>query len=141
MGAAAVLATGCATTMHTKVPASLSGTQEVPPVSTSASGSADMVVHSFKCPSALSSDNCPTLFGTVTTQGIQATSVEIRQGAPGQNGPIIVTLEQVDDDNWTVPSGTVLSPSQYDAYTSGQLYVNVDSAANRSGELRAQLKP
>ena len=77
----------------------------------------------------------------VTTQGIQATSVEIRQGAPGQNGPIIVTLEQVDDDNWTVPSGTVLSPSQYDAYTSGQLYVNVDSAANRSGELRAQLKP
>ena len=141
MGAAAILATGCATTMHTKVPVSLSGAQEVPPVTTSASGTVDMVVHSFKCPSALSSDNCPTLFGTVTTQGIKATSVEIRRGAPGQNGPIVATLQQLDDDNWTVPSGTALSPSEYDAYKSGQLYVNVDTASNRSGELRAQLRP
>ena len=141
MGAAAVLAAGCSTAMHTKMPVALSGTQEVPPVTTSASGTADMVVHSFKCPSALSSDNCPTLFGTVTTQGVKATSVQIHQGAPGQNGPVVVTLEKLDDDNWAVPSGTVLSPSEYDAYKSGRLYVNVDSAANLGGELRAQIKP
>jgi CHRD domain len=40
-----------------------------------------------------------------------------------------------------VPSGTVLSKAQYAEYQEGQLYVNVDSAANGTGEIRAQLQP
>jgi hypothetical protein len=35
----------------------------------------------------------------------------------------------------------MLSSAQFDAYRSGNLYVNVHSAAYPNGEIRAQLKP
>ena len=142
VGAVAVLGAGCAGMAHTKqAPVALSGSQEVPAVTTSASGSTDISVSESKCPSAGSSNNCPTLTGTVVTQGIKGTAAHIHQAAPGQNGPVIVTLIQVDDKTWAVPSGTTLTDGQNSAYWAGMLYVNVHSDANKGGELRAQLKP
>ena len=113
----------------------------MPKVTTGASGRADLAVDWFKCPSAASSNNCPTLVGTVATAGTAATQVEIRQGVPGQNGPVVVTLVKTGDNTWQVPSGAILTPAQYAAYQQGQLYVNVDSVRYRDGELRAQLMP
>jgi hypothetical protein len=75
------------------------------------------------------------------TKGIKGTAAHIHQGAPGQNGTVIVTLTKVDDNTWAVPSGTTLTGSQTDAFWAGMLYVNVHSDANKGGELRAQLKP
>lgn len=119
----------------------LTGAQEVPSVTTPASGRADLSVNSFKCPSAASSENCPTILGTVTTTGMAVTAVEVRDGAPGQNGPVIVRLVKVGDNTWQVPSGTILTAEQYADYWAGRLYVTVDSAAHRDGEIRAQLRP
>jgi len=40
-----------------------------------------------------------------------------------------------------VPGNTILTSAQCDAYRSGNLYVNLHSAAHPNGEIRAQLKP
>ncbi len=104
LGTAAILVAGCAG-MSASMPILLSGEQEVPKITTGASGRADLAVDWFKCPSAASSNNCPTLVGTVATAGTAPTQVEIRQGVPGQNGPVVVTLVKTGDDTWQVPSG------------------------------------
>ncbi len=140
IGVAAILATGCAT-MPGKRPTVLTGAQEVPSVATRASGHADISVDSFKCPSAASSNNCPTIVGVVTATGMNGTVAEIRDGAPGQNGALIVTLDKVRDNMWQVPSGTTLTDAQYRDYWADRLYVNVDSSMHKDGEIRAQLKP
>ena len=144
LGAGAVLAAGCTGghMAHTMTaPVTLAGSQEVPPVNTTASGVSDISVGESKCPSAGSSSNCPTVSGVISTKGIIGTAAHIHRGAPGQNGPVVVSLVKIDDSTWQVPSGTVLNDALNEAYWGGQLYVNVHSAANPGGEIRAQLKP
>ena len=107
----------------------LTGDQEVPPVSTAASGSGTIMVNADK-----------SVSGSITTSGVTAIAAHIHTGAPGQNGPVIVPLTQ-NGSTWSVPAGAKLTDAQYDLYKAGHLYVNVHSAANKGGEIRAQLKP
>jgi CHRD domain-containing protein len=133
VGAAALLAAACA---QTSVPASsganvmLSGTQEVPPVSTAATGSGTITVLMDR-----------SVTGSVMTSGVAGTAAHIHQAAPGQNGPVIIPLTKTADNVWSVPAGIRLNDIQYEAFKLGNLYVNVHSAANPGGELRGQLKP
>ena len=109
----------------------LSGAEEVPPVTTSASGSGTITVKDDK-----------SVSGSVTTTGVAGTAAHIHMGAKGRNGPVIVPLTKSSDGNtWTVPEGRTLTDAQYEAYKAGNLYVNVHSAANKGGEVRGQLKP
>ena len=109
----------------------LSGAEEVPPVTTSASGSGTITVKEDK-----------SVSGSVTTTGVAGTAAHIHTGAKGRNGPVIVPLTKSSDGNtWTVPEGRTLTDAQYEAYKAGNLYVNVHSAANKGGEVRGQLKP
>jgi hypothetical protein len=110
--------------------ATLSGREEVPPVSTTASGTSTITVGADK-----------SVSGTVTTTGVAGTAAHIHMAAMGQNGPVIVPLTKTSDNVWSVPAGTKLTDAQYDAFKAGNLYVNVHSAANKGGEIRAQLKP
>ena len=110
--------------------AALTGAQEVPPVSTQASGSSTLTVVGDK-----------TLVGRVETKNINATAAHVHQGAPGENGPPIITLVKQGDNAWAVPSNAVLTSAQFAAYKAGDLYVNVHSAAHPNGEIRVQLKP
>jgi|SRR5690349_1673558 len=107
---------------------SLSGAEEVPPVSTAAKGSG-----SFR----VADDG--TVTGSVTTEGMQGTMAHIHQAAKGQNGPVIVPLTK-NGDTYSVPEGKKLSPAQMDALKAGNLYVNVHSDKNKGGEIRAQLQ-
>jgi hypothetical protein len=107
----------------------LTGAEEVPPVSTSASGEG-----SFK----VAKDGSVT--GSVTTTGIAGTAAHIHRGAKGQNGPVIVPLTK-SGDTYTAPAGAKLSDADLQAYKNGDLYVNVHSAAHKGGEIRDQLKP
>jgi CHRD domain len=111
-------------------PLALSGALEVPPVTTTALGTG-----SFEIPPDKS------ITGSVATTGIIATAAHIHEGAAGNNGPVIVPLTRTGDNVWSVPPNTKLTDAQYANYLAGNLYVNVHSATNPGGEIRAQLKP
>ena len=141
LGAAALLLAGCAGMTGGKPPAQLSGSQEVPPVSGAASGTADLLISPSRCHTSTSGGWCTAVTGTVTTSGVTGTAAHIHQGKAGQNGPVIIPLVKKDDNTWTVPPFTYLTDAQYIAYIDGDLYVNVHSAANPGGQVRGQLKP
>jgi CHRD domain len=109
----------------------LSGSEEVPPVTTKASGSGTITVKDDK-----------TVSGSVKTEGVVGTMAHIHMGKAGANGPVIITLTKSSDGNtWSVPAGAKLTDAQYEAYKASGLYVNVHSAANKGGEVRGQIKP
>jgi len=109
----------------------LTGAEEVPPVTTNASGSGSIKVKDDM-----------TVSGSVKTTGIAGTAAHIHEGAPGKNGGVVITLTKSDDGNtWSVPAGAKLTEAQYKQYKAGNLYVNVHSAAHKGGEIRGQLKP
>jgi hypothetical protein len=126
-----VVLAGCASDSYQQSnKLSLTGAQEVPPVTTSASGSGTITVGADK-----------SVSGSVTTSGIAATAAHIHEGAMGANGPVIVPLAKTSDNVWSVAAAAKLTDAQYESYKAGKLYVNVHSAANKGGEIRAQLKP
>ena len=137
---AVVLLAACSMAPHPSKTV-LTGEKEVPPVQTSGSGLSDISVRNGVCPGGSSSNACNMLVGTVQTTGVNGTAAHVHQGAPGENGPVIVTLIKSTSDVWLVPSGTALSETQYQAYLAGNLYVNVHTEANKGGEVRAQLRP
>jgi hypothetical protein len=109
---------------------SLSGSQEVPPNSSQATGKSTISVASDK-----------TVKGDVKVSGMTPAAAHIHIGAAGKNGPVIVPLTKTADDTFSVPAGAKLTDDQFDAYKAGNLYVNVHSAQYKGGEIRAQLKP
>ena len=108
----------------------LSGAQEVPPVMTSASGVGSIMV----APDG-------SVSGTITTTCVEGTMAHIHEGAMGQNGPVIVPFTKTSDNVWSAPAGAKLTDAQLQSLKSGNLYLNVHSAMNKPGEIRAQLKP
>ena len=112
------------------VKVSLTGAEETPPVTTSATGEGKI---------SIAKDH--TVKGEIKTTGINGVAAHIHVGAPGQSGPPIITLTKGADGSWTVPEGSKLTDEQFASFTSGNLYVNVHSPDHKSGEIRAQLKP
>ena len=106
----------------------LSGVNEVPPVTTSASGDGTI---------SIADDGAVS--GSVTTKGIQGTAAHIHMAAAGKNGPVIVPFTK-EGDTFKAPAGAKLNADQLKAFKSGELYFNVHSAANPGGEIRGQLK-
>jgi len=109
---------------------SLTGAQEVPPVSTAGSGNGSITVGADQ-----------SVSGSVTTMGVEGTMAHIHLAAPGANGPVLVPMAKTADGVWSVPAGAKLTAAQFQSFKDGNLYVNVHSAANRGGEIRGQLKP
>jgi hypothetical protein len=108
----------------------LTGAQEVPPVMTSASGVGSIMV----APDGAVS-------GTITTTGVEGTMAHIHEAPMGQNGPVIVPFTKTADNVWSAPAGAKLTDAQLQSLKNGNLYLNVHSATNKPGEIRAQLKP
>lgn len=107
----------------------LSGSEEVPPVESSAKGTGKIVVGDDK-----------SVSGTVKTSKMKGTMAHIHQGAKGENGPPIITLTMSSGNKWAVPPGAMLTDEQYQSLKDGNLYINVHSDAHKGGEIRAQLK-
>jgi CHRD domain len=135
LSTAAMLLAGCADMgmgmgMGGGTKVMLGGNQEVPAVSSAASGSGSIMV---------GADH--SVSGSVTTSGVAGVAAHIHMGMMGQNGPVIVPLQKTGDNVWSVPQGAKLTDAQYAAYQSGGLYVNVHSASNKGGEIRGQIRP
>jgi len=108
---------------------SLSGGEEVPPVSASGSGKGSFTI-----------GNDGSVRGSVSTSGVQGTMAHIHRGAKGQNGPIVVPLTK-SGDTYTAPANAKLSEADLQAFREGRLYVNVHTDRNKGGEVRGQLNP
>jgi hypothetical protein len=111
--------------------AAMSGANEVPAVTTTASGTGVLALD-------------PTtnqIRGFVKTTGITGTAAHIHEQAAGVAGPVIVPLTQTPAGSglWVVPAGQLLTASQAASFNAGNLYFNVHSAANPGGEIRGQI--
>src|ERR1700730_17696804 len=102
---------GCESAMAKDVKLSLTGSEETPPVTTSASATGTIKVTKDK-----------SVSGAIKTSGIDATAAHIHVGAPGQSGPPIITLTKGADGTWSVPAGSKLTDEQYASFKSGNLY-------------------
>jgi hypothetical protein len=114
--------------MHSGEAVKLTGANEVPPVSTSATGSGTVTVNDDH-----------TVSAKITVTGMNATAAHIHEAAAGSNGKVIVPFTKTGDNEFSAPAGAKLTDEQYEAYKAGKLYVNVHSAAHPGGEIRAQL--
>lgn len=108
----------------------LSGAQEVPPVSTEASGQSTIRIAEDR-----------SVSGMLLVSRINATAAHIHEGAKGANGPVILPLTKTSDTTFVVPADAKITDAQYASYKAGKLYINVHSAAHPGGEIRGQLVP
>jgi hypothetical protein len=108
----------------------LTGDQEVPAVTSAATGVGTLVIK-----------NDHSVSGSIKTTGIEGTMAHIHLAEPGKNGPPIITLTKTADNTWSVPEGSKLTDDQFKSFKEGNLYVNVHSAEHKGGEIRTQLKP
>ena len=113
------------TTFAADIKVKLTGAEEVPPVSTAATGAGTIKINDDM-----------TVSGSVTTKGIEGVAAHIHSGAVGKNGPPVIPLEQTSPGVWSVPAGSKLTADQYKTFKAGELYVNVHSAAHKDGEIR-----
>jgi CHRD domain/Bacterial Ig domain len=109
----------------------LSGAQEVPGVTTIATGRASTTVN-------LASRRLTTHVNT--TDLTTATAAHIHTGARGVAGPVTIGLTQdVAAQRWSA-SNVALTDAQLAAWRSGTLYLNVHTPAYPGGEVRGQLE-
>jgi hypothetical protein len=129
---AALVLAGCAVTSRDQgVQVRMTGAEEVPPVSTTASGNGTLRVGEDR-----------SVTGNFKLQNAAHILVaHIHTGVAGQNGPVIIPLQKVADNEWAVPAGAKLTEEQYQRYLAGGLYVNFHSAQYKGGEIRAQIRP
>ena len=113
-----------------EITVALSGNQEIPPVTTSATGTGTLTIGPDK-----------SISGKVTVSGINVTMAHIHEASSGANGPVTIPLTKTSENVWAVPTGVKLTDAQFDAYKAGRLYFNIHSEAYRSGEIRGQIKP
>ena len=119
----------------------LTGSEEVPPVQTEATGVAEFI--------PMGIDSVEYSVNATNIQG--ATAGHIHLGAKGENGPIVVTLFKYDtpmndvSENGTITADKLEGPlagkqisDLAAAGTNGTLYVNVHTEQNPNGEIRGQ---
>ncbi|MFO0985515.1 MAG: CHRD domain-containing protein [Planctomycetota bacterium] len=106
--------------------AHLVGSQVVPPVSTNATGDADFTVNGDR-----------TITYNVTLTGASGTAASIHTGALGQNGPVLFTLSG-GPTSWTGTTGA-LTTADFTSLQQLGLYVEIDTSANPTGEVRGQI--
>jgi hypothetical protein len=123
--------------------ADLSGTEEVPPVTTAATGSATISIEEDE------------IVYRVETSGLEDVLVShIHVAAAGQNGDVRLNLCGVppDSPDCGTADGVLIEASNgvvqditfdslVSAFLAGNAYVNVHTAAHPPGEIRGQLAP
>ena len=130
-----------------KFTASMSGTNEVPPVDTKATGET-----TFR-----TANNNTTIKYKVNITGFKdATGAQIKMGKAGANGEVVVDLLQVSKKNPTkiglairgnITDSSLVGPLKgktladlISAMKSGDAYVDINTPTHKEGELRGQIE-
>jgi hypothetical protein len=131
LGGAMVVATAQAAPMSFTV--SLTGAQQVPPVQTSGSGTADMTYD----------PSTKALTWNITYSGLSgpATMAHIHGPAPqGKNAGIEIWLSRRGSEATSPITGqATLTATQARQLMAGDLYINVHTQAHPAGEIRGQI--
>ena len=116
------------------ITAKLTGSQQVPPVTTNATGVASFRLNATQ----------DTMCIDIITMGLsgEITGIHVHDGAMGTTGGVALNLTNFVNGNRisAVITGNDLSAENIAKYLSEQFYVNVHTAANPNGEIRGQLK-
>ena len=113
----------------------LTGAQQVPPVQTSATGTAD-----------LSYDPATRVVTwSVTYSGLSGPATMAHFHGPaaaGKNGPPVIWLtEKGKPAESPIKGQATLTPEQAQQFNAGEWYINVHTQANPGGEVRGQVVP
>jgi hypothetical protein len=142
LGAGLLVLAGCGGNSYVAV-SSLSGANEVPPVTVPAttSGTATATLEGDKL----------TVIGTFSglqsaPQNVQDTgsSAHVHQGAQGTNGPVVFSLAVTigaDGRNGSFTGTKNLSKEEQEAFKNQLFYVNIHTVNNPNGEIRGQFLP
>ncbi|HEY6503804.1 MAG TPA: CHRD domain-containing protein [Chitinophagaceae bacterium] len=110
----------------------LSGTQEVPPTGSTASG---VVIVKYN-----TATRALQLLGDYQGLTTAASASHIHSPAPvGSNAPVLVNLNNTGGTTGTLTGVAILTPAQETDLLAGNMYVNVHNATFPAGEIRGQL--
>ena len=110
--------------------ATLTGAEEVPATTSTATGTGTFIID----PATRAAS------GAITLNGMAATAAHVHQAPAGSNGPIIVPLENLAPNVWSVPANSTLTPDQFLAFKQENLYFNAHSVLSPEGEIRGQIR-
>jgi hypothetical protein len=105
------------------------GDQEVPAVTTSASGTGAITLNT----------TTGLIIGTINVFDITPTMAHIHAGEAGVNGGVVLSLVDSGSGVFVVPADTVLDMTQMELMQAGALYTNFHTEENPSGEIRGQI--
>ena len=115
--------------------AQLEGEQAVPTVTTAASGTASMFL--FLGQGAF-------LNYTITVQGLSITSAHFHGAPLGESGPILKAIDFTGNSikgHWSYTDSIALTDSIITELLAGNIYINIHTMANPTGEIRGQILP
>jgi hypothetical protein len=110
----------------------LTGAQQVPPVQTSGTGTANLTYNSAT----------RVVTWSITYSGLSsdATMAHFHDGAEGKNGKVVVWLSKKGQPVSSPITGQAkLTAAQAKQFTSGSWYINVHTKNNPAGEIRGQV--
>ena len=120
-------------TMLTIFPVVLTGDQEVPPVTTAASGLSFVILH-------LHDPGNYLVDADVFVSDMIPTAAHLHEAPIGQNGDVVLPLSVApEDSNRYLLSAAAITEQQLDTILAGGWYLNVHSDAQPGGEIRGQL--
>ena len=113
----------------------LTGAQQVPPVQTAGTGTADLTYD----------PTTRVVTWTITYSGLSGPATMAHFHGPAaedKNGPVVIWLSKQGSPPTSPISGqATLTPEQAQQFAAGDWYINVHTQAHPAGEIRGQVKP
>jgi hypothetical protein len=112
----------------------LTGAQQVPPVQTSGTGTANLTYD----------PSTQKVTWSITYSGLSssATMAHFHDGAAGKNGPVVIWLSKRGAPAASPITGeATLTAAQAQQFLAGDWYINVHSQDHPAGEIRGQVTP
>lgn len=112
-----------------------SGANEVPPVTTDATATAEFTYNYY-------TNELHYQIHVDNPDAVNFTAMHIHNGAVGVNGPVVYNfgLTATNETSFSVAGSTTLSDENEGLLANGLLYVNAHSTTNASGEIRGQIE-